>query len=198
MKKINNNGFGVLGIFLIVVILGLVGGVGWLVYDKQNSKKEVTVNQQINNVNTDATENYNNKECLEFSDIKLLSDNLIPQKGNIYLNNPFYFKDNSTDYDAFPINYFENFKTLNKNAENKSWTIELSTEIPKNIRNFEERKKLYLERARKISSDFQSKSLISEDRIIIKELEDYEISKPDDYAEYTDISVMTTLISECK
>lgn len=198
MRKMKNDGFGVLGMFLILTMFGLVVSVGWVVYDKRNSKKEDSQAQQIDNVNTDTKEGSNNKVCLEFSDVKLFSDDLIPPEGGIYLNNAFYFKVNSTEYDAYPINYFENFKTFNKNTKNKSWAIELSTEIPKNITNYEERKNLYFERARKISSDFQSKSLIAKDRIIIKELEDYETPQPDYYQDSTDISVMSTLKSDCQ
>ncbi len=38
MKKQNSEGFSVVEILIIFVIIGLVGAVGWLVYDRQNNK----------------------------------------------------------------------------------------------------------------------------------------------------------------
>jgi hypothetical protein len=38
--KTNQKGFGVIGIFAVVIIIGLTGAVGWLVYNKQKSKTD--------------------------------------------------------------------------------------------------------------------------------------------------------------
>lgn len=40
MNKINQKGFGFVGIFIVVAAVAAIAAVGWLVYNKQQSKKE--------------------------------------------------------------------------------------------------------------------------------------------------------------
>jgi hypothetical protein len=40
MKKLNNKGFGITVVLIIVVIVGLIGVAGWLVYDRQKDNTE--------------------------------------------------------------------------------------------------------------------------------------------------------------
>jgi|GEM_PF-1513830 len=47
MKKLNQKGFGVVEILIIIVAVGLLGVVGWLVYDRQKSKTSDTSNTQV-------------------------------------------------------------------------------------------------------------------------------------------------------
>ena len=38
--KANQKGFSVVEIFIVIVVVGLIGTVGWLVYDRQKSKTD--------------------------------------------------------------------------------------------------------------------------------------------------------------
>lgn len=42
----NEKGFGLVGVLLIVLIAGLIGTVGWLVYDRQQNKNDKSTNDQ--------------------------------------------------------------------------------------------------------------------------------------------------------
>lgn len=44
MKKSNNQGFSIVAILLVIVIVGLIGAVGWLVYDRQQNKTSKQTN----------------------------------------------------------------------------------------------------------------------------------------------------------
>ncbi len=47
--KINQRGFGVIGILILTVVVGLLGAVGWLVYDRQKLAKQDNTSQERNN-----------------------------------------------------------------------------------------------------------------------------------------------------
>lgn len=52
MKKINQNGFSAIGLFLVIGVLTLIGIVGWFVYDKQKTKTPInTTGSTFNNTN---------------------------------------------------------------------------------------------------------------------------------------------------
>lgn len=55
--KHNEKGFSVVEILIVIVVVGLLGAVGWLVYDRQNSKtdnKEVVSTQETQGANENA------------------------------------------------------------------------------------------------------------------------------------------------
>lgn len=59
--KTNQNGFSVVEILIVVVFIGLLGAVGWLLYDRQNNKtqsKEATTTQ----ISQDSTEQTNGEK----------------------------------------------------------------------------------------------------------------------------------------
>ena len=53
MKKLNQKGFSTVEVILVIIVLGLLGAVGWLVFDKQNNKD--TNPQQPNQQGQDTT-----------------------------------------------------------------------------------------------------------------------------------------------
>lgn len=42
MKRLNQTGFGLLGVILIIILVAAIGGAGWLVYSNQKDKKAAT------------------------------------------------------------------------------------------------------------------------------------------------------------
>lgn len=71
--KNNQKGFSVVEIFIVIVVIGLIGAVGWLVYSRQKSKsnnKEMTT--QTNNSATKGSDIHINKQE---SLITLINDN---------------------------------------------------------------------------------------------------------------------------
>lgn len=44
--NINQKGFGIVEILVVIVVVGLIGAVGWLVYDRQKTTKQGTTAQQ--------------------------------------------------------------------------------------------------------------------------------------------------------
>jgi prepilin-type N-terminal cleavage/methylation domain-containing protein len=60
--KANQKGFSVVEILIVIVVVGLLGAVGWLVYDRQNNKREsVSTSSQTD---TKETENGESKQEL--------------------------------------------------------------------------------------------------------------------------------------
>jgi prepilin-type N-terminal cleavage/methylation domain-containing protein len=54
----HQKGFSVIEILLVVVVVGLIGVVGWLVYDHQNSKAAQTANTQVGTTQKAPNEGY--------------------------------------------------------------------------------------------------------------------------------------------
>jgi cytoskeletal protein RodZ len=52
MKKVNQQGFAIGTLLLIIVIVGLIGAVGWLVYDRQQKNDEPTSNSSVTKEDT--------------------------------------------------------------------------------------------------------------------------------------------------
>lgn len=68
--KANQKGFSVVEILIVIVVVGLLGAVGWLVYDRQKNKtdnKEVTSTQE-----TQQTTSNNSETATQESDYKTL------------------------------------------------------------------------------------------------------------------------------
>jgi prepilin-type N-terminal cleavage/methylation domain-containing protein len=51
--KQNQKGFSVVEILIVIVVIGLIGTVGWLVYDRQKSPKQSETTQQSTNTQSD-------------------------------------------------------------------------------------------------------------------------------------------------
>lgn len=52
MKKLNQNGFGIVGIVFVIVVIGLIGGTGYLVFTKQANKKTTPNSNQASQNDT--------------------------------------------------------------------------------------------------------------------------------------------------
>jgi prepilin-type N-terminal cleavage/methylation domain-containing protein len=53
--KANQKGFGFVEILIVIVVVGVLGAVGWLVYDRQKSKTSDTPNTQVNTTQKEET-----------------------------------------------------------------------------------------------------------------------------------------------
>lgn len=83
--KVNQKGFSVVEILIVIVVVGLVGAVGWLVYDRQKSKTEhkdaavqtsEQTNEQAKQETKDEVKQTNYFEIKELGVKFELSDNL--------------------------------------------------------------------------------------------------------------------------
>jgi prepilin-type N-terminal cleavage/methylation domain-containing protein len=60
--KTNQKGFSVVEVLLVVAVVGLLGGVGWLVYDRQQSKNDTTQSTASQTSQTDKQQTTNGQE----------------------------------------------------------------------------------------------------------------------------------------
>ena len=74
MKR-NQKGFTAVGILIIVVVIGLIGVIGWLVYDRQKSPKSTVADTQKQGLSKTMTETA--KEAVSnYTMLKLASDSV--------------------------------------------------------------------------------------------------------------------------
>jgi prepilin-type N-terminal cleavage/methylation domain-containing protein len=57
--KVNQKGFSVVEILIVIVVIGLIGTVGWLVYDRQNASPK-TLDEVLTRISSDAKKTYTN------------------------------------------------------------------------------------------------------------------------------------------
>lgn len=62
--KANQKGFSVVELLIIIVVVGLLGAVGWLVYDRQNNKNTSTTQSEQSSSTTQANKEANTNKYL--------------------------------------------------------------------------------------------------------------------------------------
>lgn len=55
MKKLVQNGFSAVEVLIVIAVIGLVGGAGWLVYNRQNNQPDSNDSDKVSENVTDAT-----------------------------------------------------------------------------------------------------------------------------------------------
>ncbi len=113
MKK-NQSGFGIAGVIVILLLVGLVGAVGWLLYDRQKTDKK----NDTSTTNTITEQKNTSKDSPKISDPYLgwnsgsfkyakLSYKIPPNWKDITDNSK--FQDGSTKYEAIQIKATDGF-----------------------------------------------------------------------------------------
>lgn len=82
--KVNQKGFSVVEILIVIVVVGLLGAVGWLVYDRQNSKDNSTQTTTQKENQTKQPTSDENKEAEK----KLSANWLLRQSSNASIRVP--------------------------------------------------------------------------------------------------------------
>ena len=180
-------GFGIIGILVVVIVLAVVGGASWFVYDKQKSKNTEVDSNKTSQKTGDSTSKTDTSAkkvlaCLEQDDYKYM--NYDKQPGTVTYDKTYdssgstlnrydhmFFKPDSTTEDI-DLSAYDDWADFATHAKDKQWKFRLNGSVYGSDAQTAASQKLANDRAERVHSQLVSRG-VPETRFVIDAPHDY-------------------------
>ena len=178
-KQRGSDGFGIIGVLAIVIVVAIVGAAGWYVFDKQKNKddKAATNNtQKIKDVAETKTTTAKALACLTQDDYRYMNYNKEPDtvtfdatydaSGSTFNKyESMFFKPDSTTEDV-DVSAYDDWADFATHAKDKQWKFRLSGSVFGKDAKTAASQKLANDRAERVHSQLVSRG-VEESRFVI-------------------------------